>query len=71
MAIDFNALRARKGTNFQALQNKLEKTGQNGGFKKDERIWKPQANKDNKSASCRFPSWTCKRLKTASCKRAT
>jgi hypothetical protein len=50
MAIDFNALRARKGTNFQALQNKLEKTGQNGGFKKDERLWKPKA-KDGKSAN--------------------
>jgi hypothetical protein len=49
--IDFNALRARKGTNFTALQNKLEKTGQNGtGFKKDERIWKPVA-KDNKSSN--------------------
>lgn len=47
MAIDFNALRARKGTNFTALQTKLEKTGQNGGFKKDERLWKPTANKDN------------------------
>jgi hypothetical protein len=53
MAIDFNALRARKGTNFQALQTKLEKTGQNGGgFKKDERIWKPTRNaKDNKSVN--------------------
>jgi len=52
MAIDFNALRARKGTNFQALQNKLEKTGQNGGFKKDERLWKPTRNaKDNKSVN--------------------
>jgi hypothetical protein len=51
MAIDFNALRARKGTNFQALQNKLEKTGQNGGYKKDERIWKPAPNKDNKSSN--------------------
>lgn len=49
--IDFNALRARKGTNFQALQTKLEKTGQNGGFKRDERLWKPTANKDNKSAN--------------------
>lgn len=49
--VDFNALRARKGTNFQALQSKLEKTGQAGGFKKDERIWKPAANKDNKSAN--------------------
>lgn len=48
--VDFNALRARKGTNFQALQSKLEKTGQNGGFKKDERIWKPVA-KDNKSSN--------------------
>lgn len=51
MAIDFNALRARKGTNFQSLQNKLEKTGQNGGFKKDERLWKPTMNKDNKSSN--------------------
>lgn len=53
MSIDFNALRARKGTNFQALQNKMEKTGQNGsGFKKDERIWKPTRNaKDNKSSN--------------------
>lgn len=51
MAIDFNALRARKGTNFQALQTKLEKTGQNGGYKKDDRIWKPAANKDNKSSN--------------------
>lgn len=51
MAIDFNALRARKGTNFQALQSKLEKTGQSGGFKKDERIWKPTRNKDNKSVN--------------------
>lgn len=50
MAIDFNALRARKGTNFQALQNKLEKTGQSGGFKKDERIWKPKP-KDGRSAN--------------------
>jgi hypothetical protein len=52
MAIDFNALRARKGTNFQSLQTKLEKTGQSGGFKKDERLWKPTRNaKDNKSVN--------------------
>lgn len=52
MAVDFNALRARKGSNFQALQSKMEKTGQNGGgFKKDERIWKPTRNKDNKSSN--------------------
>jgi hypothetical protein len=51
--VDFNALRARKGSNFQALQQKMEKTGQNGnGFKKDERIWKPTRNaKDNKSVN--------------------
>lgn len=47
MTVDFQALRARKGSNFAALQTKLEKTGQNGGFKKDERLWKPTANKDN------------------------
>lgn len=47
MAIDFNALRARKGTNFNALQKKMESTGQTGGFKKDERLWKPAPNKDN------------------------
>lgn len=53
MAVDFNALRARKGSNFQALQQKMEKTGQNGGgFKKDERLWKPVRNaKDNKSSN--------------------
>lgn len=49
--IDFNALRARKGTNAQALQKKLEANGQNGSYKKDERIWKPTANKDNKSSN--------------------
>ena len=49
--IDFGALRARKGSNFAALQSKLEKTNSGGGsFKKDERIWKPVA-KDNKSAN--------------------
>ena len=44
--VDFNALRSRKGGNFAALQKKLENTGQNG-FKKDDRFWKPVANKDN------------------------
>lgn len=52
MTIDFNALRARKGTNFAALQTKLEKTGQTGGFKKDERLWKPTRDaKTNKSSN--------------------
>lgn len=49
MAIDFNALRARKGTNMAALQKTLDKT-EGGGYKKDERIWKP-TNKDNKSSN--------------------
>lgn len=49
--VDFNALRARKGTNFSALTAKLDATGQTGGFKKDERIWKPAANKDNISSN--------------------
>ena len=49
--VDFNALRARKGTNFTALTAKLEATGQNGSYKKDERIWKPTANKDGISSS--------------------
>jgi hypothetical protein len=51
MAIDFNALRARKGTNFDSLQKKLETTGQTGGAKKDARIWKPVADKQNKSSN--------------------
>lgn len=50
MAISFQALRARKGSNLQALQKQLEKT-ESGGFKKDERIWKPVANKDDKSSN--------------------
>lgn len=45
--VDFGKLRQRKGSNFESLQKKLEQTGQNGGFKKDPRIWKPAANKDN------------------------
>lgn len=49
--IDFNALRARKGTNFDSLQKKLEQTATSGGSKKDDRIWKPVANKDNKSSN--------------------
>lgn len=40
-------MRERKGTNFDALQKSLEKSG-GGGFKKDERIWKP-AEKSGKS----------------------
>lgn len=48
--VDFNALRARKGSNFDSLQKKLAKT-ETGGFKKDERIWKPTANKDAKSSN--------------------
>lgn len=51
MAVDFGALRARKGTNFDSLQKKLEKTSSGSGFKKDDRIWKPVANKDNKSSN--------------------
>lgn len=46
--MDFNKLRERKGTNFDALQKSLEKSGGGGGFKKDERIWKP-AEKSGKS----------------------
>lgn len=50
--VDFNALRARKGTNFNSLQKKLETTNQNGGFKKDERLWKPTRDpKTNKSVN--------------------
>lgn len=48
MAIDFNALRSRKGSNLQALQKNLENTSEGGGYKKDTRIWKP-TNKDMKS----------------------
>lgn len=44
--IDFGALRAKKGSNVAALQKQLEKNGQ-GGFKADERIWKPMPNKQN------------------------
>jgi len=51
MAIDFNALRSRKGTNFDSLQKKLENTGQAGVSKKDSRIWKPVADKQNKSSN--------------------
>ncbi|MCK5020077.1 MAG: hypothetical protein KAS32_23690 [Candidatus Peribacteraceae bacterium] len=47
MPIDFGALRQRKGSNMAALQKKLEDTGQAGGGKKDERIWKPKANSEN------------------------
>ena len=39
--VDFSKLRERKGTNFDALQKSLEKSSGGGGFKKDERIWKP------------------------------
>jgi len=49
--VDFAALRQRKGTNFDALQKSLEKSSSGGGFKKDERIWKPKENKDGKSSS--------------------
>jgi hypothetical protein len=50
--LDFNLLRARKGSNFAALQTKLEKTDNQSGYgKKDDRIWKPVANKDNKSSN--------------------
>lgn len=52
MAIDFNALRARKGTNLSTLQTKLEAAEKGSGFgKKDDRIWKPTMNKDNKSSN--------------------
>lgn len=49
--IDFNALRARRGSSFEAINKKAEQTGGSGGFKKDERIWKPAANKENKSSN--------------------
>lgn len=48
--VDFAALRNRKGTNFDALQKSLEKSSSGGGFKKDERIWKPAEGKDGKTA---------------------
>lgn len=48
--VDFNALRQRKGSSFEALQKKAESTGASG-FKKDERIWAPKMNKDNKSSN--------------------
>lgn len=44
--IDFAALRAKKGGNMAALQKNLEKNGQ-GGYKKDERLWRPTPNKQN------------------------
>lgn len=51
MTIDFNALRARRGSSFEAINKKAEQTGGSGGFKKDERLWKPVANKENKSSN--------------------
>ena len=49
--VDFNKMRERKGSNFSALQAKLESTEKNSGFTKDVNIWKPTANKDNKSSN--------------------
>ena len=49
MAIYFNRIRERKGTNFEALQKTLEKSG-GGGYKKDERVWAP-TKKDGKSSN--------------------
>lgn len=42
MAVDFNALRARKGGNMAALQSNLEKTESKRTV--DPRIWKPKRN---------------------------
>lgn len=45
MAIDFNALRSRKGQNLEALQKNLEKTESGSKREKDARIWKPTKTK--------------------------
>lgn len=50
MAIDFNSIRSRKGTQMESLQKKLEQNGQTGGFKKDDRFWTP-TYKDRKSTN--------------------
>ncbi len=53
--IDFGALRAKRGGgNIKQMQAQLERNGQTG-FKKDERLWKPEAGKSGTtSAIIRF-----------------
>jgi len=45
--MNLNKLRTMQGKGTDALKKRLEKDGQSGGFKKDERIWKQSPNSKN------------------------
>lgn len=62
--VDISSLKNRKGKNMADLQKKLEESS-GGGAKKDDRVWKPQMNKErnNGVAVVRFlppnPEFVC------------